>query len=297
MREETGKQKRDTMSRETKVYETHNPNKSVRQRHYQEVPDHVTGSSEESSEESEHKTRTNNIAIEVNAQISQEEQDKCVAQRVPLIDLKTQEIALKIKINGKFIKTILDTGSQVTVISRKVYDAMDREFEEEGTIVSSAIRKSKLKLFSCKRDHAVAISGECDVKLEKDEFKCITPVIVAKGLAHECLIGMNVLVRWPILKEAISALLKKQPVVGEENRRLSKIPLIARLNNIGLPQIIADNEFKNKLLLKQTLVREGRKVTQSETEHNESSLELRAPGRRGGVQCELYARKSWCQMH
>ena len=116
------------------------------------------------------------------------------------------------------------------------------------------------------------------MKLEKDEFKCISPVIVAKGLAHECLIGINVLVRWPVMKEAISALLKKQPVVGEENRRLLKIQLIARLNNIGLPQIIADNEFKNKLLLKQTLVREGRKVTPSETEHNESSLELRVSG-------------------
>ena len=111
---------------------------------------------------------------------------------------------------------ILDTWSLVTVISPGVYEAMDREFEEEGTIESSAICKSKLKLFSCKRNQAVA--GECDGKLDNDKIKCITPYISAKGLAHEFLIGMNVLVRWPILKEAISALLKKQPVVGEENR-------------------------------------------------------------------------------
>ena len=73
----------------------------------------------------------------------------------------------------------------MTIISSGVYDIMGREFEEEGNIVSSIIRKSKLKLFSCKRDQAVATSGECDVKLEHEYFHCITPVIVAKGLAHE----------------------------------------------------------------------------------------------------------------
>ena len=73
-------------------------------------------------------------------------------QRVPLVDQKTPEIALKIKINGRIIKAILVTGSPVTVISRGVYDNMGREIEEEGKIVSSIIRKSKLKLFSCERD-------------------------------------------------------------------------------------------------------------------------------------------------
>ena len=131
------------ISLEKKIFETHNPNKSVRQTRFQEVPDHVSQSSEESSEESQSETRTNNIAIEVNALISQEEQDNSGTQRVPLIDLKTQEVALKIKINGKFIKAILDTGSPVTAISRRVYDAMNREFKEEDTIESSAYRKSK----------------------------------------------------------------------------------------------------------------------------------------------------------
>ena len=83
--------------------------------------------------------------------------------------MRTPEIALKVKINGRLIKAILDTGSPVTVISRGVYDEMDREFEEEGNRVSSVVRKSKLKLFSCKRDQAVATSGECVVKLEHDD--------------------------------------------------------------------------------------------------------------------------------
>ena len=40
----------------------------------------------------------------------------------------------------------------------------------------------------------MATAGEFNVNMEHEEFKCITPVIVAKDLAHECLIGMNVLV-------------------------------------------------------------------------------------------------------
>ena len=170
-------------------------------------PEDISGSADDSSGESGTEARANSIAIEVNAMIPREERIEKCTQRFPLVDHKTPEIALKIKINGRIINAILDTGSSVTVISRGVYDIIGREFEEEGNIVSSIIRKSKLKLFSCERDQAVAMSGECDVKLEHEDFQCITMVIVAKGLAHEWLIGMNVLLRWPAIKEAISVLL------------------------------------------------------------------------------------------
>ena len=100
-----------------------------------------------------------------------------------MVYVKTPEIALKVKINGRLIKAILDIGSPVTVISRAVYDEIDREFEEEGNRVSRVVRKLKFKLFSCERDQAVATLGECDVKLEHDEFQCITQVIVAKGFS------------------------------------------------------------------------------------------------------------------
>ena len=42
--------------------------------------------------------------------------------------------------------------------------------------------------------------------------------------------------------------------------------------------VATDNKFKNKLRLKQTLVREGSKVTPNEAEHNESSRESRVSG-------------------
>ena len=174
-------------------------------------PEDFSGSSDDSSGESGTEARAKSIAIEVNAIVPREERIEKCTQRAPLVYMKTLEIALKVKVNGRLIKAIKDTGSPVTVISRGEYDEMDREFEEEGNRVSSLVRKSKLKLFSCERDQAVTTLGECNVKLEHDEFQCIIPVIVAKGLAHEYLIGMNVFVRWPVMKEAIRVLLKRPP--------------------------------------------------------------------------------------
>ena len=84
--------------------------------------------------------------------------------------------------------------------------------------------------------------------MEHEDFQCITPVIVAKGLAHECLVSLNVLVKWPAIKEAIRVLLKRRPEDESNNNSLSRNPKIARLHNICLPRIMADNELKNKLL-------------------------------------------------
>ena len=158
------------------------------------------------------------------------------------------------KIYGKLIKAILDTGSLLTLISLGVYGEMDREFEEEGNRVSSVVRNSKLKLFSCQRNQAVATSGECDVKLEHDDFQGIRPVIVEKRLAHECLIGMNVLVRWPAMKEAIRVLDNRQQESKRDNNSLSDNIQFARLNNICLPRIMVDSELKSKLLAKSAMI-------------------------------------------
>ena len=72
--------------------------------------------------------RTNSIAIEVNAMIPRGELTEKRTHRVLLVDQKTPEIVLNIKINGKSIKAILDTGSPVTVISRGVYDIEEERF-------------------------------------------------------------------------------------------------------------------------------------------------------------------------
>ena len=92
------------------------------------------------------------------------------------------------------------------------------------------------------------------MKLEHDYFQCITPVIVAKGLARECLIGMNVLVRWLAIREAIRVLLKRQPESERDNNSWSDNPQFARLNNICLPRIMADSELESKLLAKSTMI-------------------------------------------
>ena len=140
-KEDKSKKKGASSSSDTKVFERNN--KSVRQTRFEEVPDNVSESSDDSTEESGNEARTNSIAIEVNALIPQGEQEDIGTQRVPLVDLKTAEIALKIKVNSRLIKVILDTGSPVTVIRRGQYDAMDREFEEEGNSVSHSEVKNK----------------------------------------------------------------------------------------------------------------------------------------------------------
>ena len=156
-------------SNETKGADRHN--QSVRQTRFQEVSYDVSGSSDDSSSESSNEARVNSIAIEVNGVTTREEQNEIDAGRVELIDPQTLEIALHIKINGRCIKAVLDTGSPVTVISQGVYERMDRGFEEGTKFVSSVIRKSKLKLFSCEKEQAVATSGECDVRLEHKDFQ------------------------------------------------------------------------------------------------------------------------------
>ena len=162
--------------------------------------------------------------------------------KVPLIDSRCQEIALRVKINGISVKTIQDTGSPVTVISRSIYEELASEFEDDGKRVSSALRRSKIKLFACEKHRAVAMSGECDLKIEKEEFQWVSKSNGASGLAHDCLIGMNILVRWPTMKEAISVSMKSEPR-GEEGFSLSSNPDIAKLQRICLPPNLSNCEF------------------------------------------------------
>ena len=84
---------RSTKEEESKKIETtkkvvERNNQSVCQTRFEEVPDNLSGSSDNSSEESGNETRTNSIAIEVNALISQGEQEGKGTQRAPLVDLK-----------------------------------------------------------------------------------------------------------------------------------------------------------------------------------------------------------------
>ena len=120
-RNEAGKSKRDEnkMNGENKTLERNN--KSVRQTRFEERLDAVSGSSDDISGESGTEARANSIAIEVNAMIPQEERIEKCTQRAPSVDMRTTEIALKVKINGRLIKAILNTGSPVTVVVKHVY--------------------------------------------------------------------------------------------------------------------------------------------------------------------------------
>ena len=204
------------------------------------------------------------MEISGNAVLSRDESTEGGTTRVPLIDSGCQEIALKVKTNGTSTRAILDTGSPVTVISHRLYEKLAKEFEDDGKRVSSTLRKSKIKLFSCEKDQAVATTGECEIRLEHDDFQCVTQVIVASGLAHDCLIGMNILVRWPAMKEAIGVLLQNEKM--SEMQMCSDNTKIARLHNICLPRILADEGFKERHL-------QGKRETQSISAVNSASMD------------------------
>ena len=145
----------------------------------------------------------NRIEIKINATItehSSSEQDTPVA---PLINKECQEISIKVSLNGHSTNAIIDTGSPVTVISKRFFDQMSKTFKEGDSTTKSEIKKSSVSLYSCEAESAVSTIGECVVLLEHRGSNCVSSVIVAKNLAHECLLGMNVLTKWPVTKDEI----------------------------------------------------------------------------------------------
>ena len=85
--------------------------------------------------------------------------------------------------------------------------------------------------------------GECDVLIKHKEFQCLSPVIIAVDLAHDCLIGMNLLVMWPTMRDAIHVLIKARLSDEKKNSRFEPDSTATRLNNICLPRILSNFDF------------------------------------------------------
>ena len=109
---------------------------------------------------------------------------------------------------------------------------MGEEFIDQKSKVKSNLKETSIKLFSCEVDKALNTLGECDVMLRHDQFNCISPVIVAVDLAHDCLIGMNVLVLWPTMRNAFDVLLKARLQSKNANPKFEADTQATRLNNI-----------------------------------------------------------------
>ena len=117
---------------------------------------------------------------------------------------------------------------------------MGEEFIDQQSTVKSNLKSTSIKLFSCEVDKSLNTLGECDVMLRHDRFNCISPVIVAVDLAHDCLIGMNVLVFWPTMRNAIEVLLKARLQSTNVDPKFESDTQATRLNNICLPRILSD---------------------------------------------------------
>ena len=157
-----------------------------------------------------------------------------------MYDPDCKEIAIPINANDAVATAIIETCSPVTVISKGLYERMDEEFIDQKSKLKSNIKETSIKLFSCEVDKALNTLGECDVMLRHDQFNCISPVIVAVDLAHDCLIGMNVLVLWPKMRNAIDVLLKVRLQSKNADPKFETDNQAKRLNNICLPRILTD---------------------------------------------------------
>ena len=85
---------------------------------------------------------------------------------------------------------------------------MRKKFEDVDNCIMSTLIKPSVSLYSSELVSEISTLGECDVKLKFKDFECISTVIVAKNLAYECLLGMNVLTKWPAMREAIKIMAK-----------------------------------------------------------------------------------------
>ena len=95
--------------------------------------------------------------------------------------------------------------------------------------------------------------GECDVLIKHKEFQCLSPVIIAEDLAHDCLIGMDVLVMWPTMRDAIDVLMKARLGDKERNSGFKSDSTATRLNNVCRPRILSNFDFGMLSMLKQSL--------------------------------------------
>ena len=84
---------------------------------------------------------------------------------------------------------------------------MRKKFNDDNSIKPTLIKPS-VNLYSSELVSVISTLGECDVKLKFKDFECLSTVIVATNLAYECLLGMNVLTKWPAMREAIEIMAK-----------------------------------------------------------------------------------------
>ena len=85
---------------------------------------------------------------------------------------------------------------------------MGDEYEDNNFIVKVHVKNSSIIFFSCEAVEAMNTICECHVLIKHKEFQCLSPVIIAVDLAHDCLISMNVLVMWSTMSDAIDVLMK-----------------------------------------------------------------------------------------
>ena len=112
----------------------------------------------------------NQIELKINATTITKAEIAGSSIKATLINQDCSKIGIKIQINNKPISAIIDTGSPVTVISKRLYNSLEKSFSEANKKLSSGLKKTSVALFSCEPNSSIETLGECDVKLIHGDF-------------------------------------------------------------------------------------------------------------------------------
>jgi hypothetical protein len=97
-------------------------------------------------------------------------------------------------LNGVLAQFQLDSGSAVTLISEDLWKTVSNGLD--------IIRPLSFEVFSCDKSK-VHILGSATCLFEVRGFTCFINVIITKSLSRQCIIGMDTINQWPILKKLI----------------------------------------------------------------------------------------------
>lgn len=110
-------------------------------------------------------------------------------------------ITSKLFISGIPVKFLVDTGSSVSIINCDVF----RKLRAYKNVV---VHPCQFSLKSCSVDGNLSIIGKIFESISHQDY-CESNVefIVCRELEHECIIGLDVLSKWPKMRKALELML------------------------------------------------------------------------------------------
>ena len=119
----------------------------------------------------------NRIEIKINATTVDNKTSAQEREVASLINMEGHDITMDVSVNEQQTKAIIDTGSPVTVISKRLFDRMNKTFNDGDASIETNLIKTSVRLYSCEAEKAVYTMGECNFLLIHKGSKCVSSVM------------------------------------------------------------------------------------------------------------------------